>query len=118
MKASLSRHSALVQRLYRGVAPGAELAGVLGVSQATFSRDINAIPNVVQLGAARATQYALTRLIGGLSQWTIYQAPASDIGEYKAVASSQCGLRIALRCNSIGVRRSHVQVVAHRISTS
>ena len=59
----------------RGVASGRELASQLGVSQPTLSRlVIEAGERVCRMGRARATRYALSRLVAGLgTRLPVYQ---------------------------------------------
>jgi hypothetical protein len=52
----------------------ADLAAALGVSQPTVSRLIQALgPQVIKLGAARATTYARPRPIDGQHQWPLFR---------------------------------------------
>lgn len=62
----------------RGVVDARELAGMLGVSQSTVTRHVRAAQDrICSLGRARATRYALRRLVAGLGT----QLPIRLIGE-------------------------------------
>lgn len=52
----------------RGPSTAVELCGVIGISQATFSRTIHAADGIVVAGAARSTRYAARRTISGLPE--------------------------------------------------
>jgi hypothetical protein len=51
----------------------------LGVSQATFSRLVNADSNVIKAGAARATRYALRRPVRQIQQFPLWHI--DDVGQ-------------------------------------
>ncbi len=60
---------------HRGVTGAAELRAALGVSQPTFSRVIAASgDDIVRIGAARSTRYALRHRLGSLgAAWPLYR---------------------------------------------
>lgn len=65
--------SALTDLLLHGPQSANHLRQRLGVSQATFSRLVNAENHVIKAGAARATRYALLRPVRQISQFPLWQ---------------------------------------------
>ncbi len=65
--------SALADLLLQGPQPASLLCQRLGVSQATFSRLVNAEHNVIKAGQARATRYALIRPVRQIRQFPLWQ---------------------------------------------
>ncbi|WP_435929001.1 type II toxin-antitoxin system HipA family toxin YjjJ [Dryocola sp. BD613] len=65
--------SALTDLLLQGPQPANPLRQRLGVSQATFSRLVNAEQNVIKAGQARATRYALLRPVRLIRQFPLWQ---------------------------------------------
>lgn len=71
--------SALTDLLLHGPQTANSLRQRLGVSQATFSRLVNAQSNVIKAGAARATRYALRRPVRQIQQFPLWQI--DDVGQ-------------------------------------
>lgn len=65
--------SALTDLLLQGPQPANVLRQRLGVSQATFSRLVNAENDVVKFGNARATRYALIRPVRNTREFPLWQ---------------------------------------------
>lgn len=62
----------------RGVASAAQLMADLGISQPTLSRWFKATPEVIAIGRARATRYALAHTVGREgSRWPLYRLDAN-----------------------------------------
>ncbi len=65
--------SALTKLLLQGPQAAIPLRQRLGVSQATFSRLVNAEPDIIKAGLARATRYALMRPMRQIRQFPLWQ---------------------------------------------
>ena len=71
--------STLTDLLLHGPQTANSLRQRLGVSQATFSRLVNAQSHVIKAGAARATRYALRRPVRQIHQFPLWQI--DDFGQ-------------------------------------
>jgi len=65
--------SALTDLLLHGPQSATQLRQRLGVSQATFSRLVNAESGVIKAGQARSTRYALIRSVRQIRQFPLWQ---------------------------------------------
>lgn len=63
----------LTDLLLHGPQPANLLRQRLGVSQATFSRQVNTQNDVIKFGQARATRYALIRPVCGIRRFPLWQ---------------------------------------------
>lgn len=61
----------LTDLLLHGPQPANLLRQRLGVSQATFSRQVNTQNGVIKFGQARATRYALIRPVCGIRRFPV-----------------------------------------------
>ncbi|PAP21182.1 transcriptional regulator, partial [Salmonella enterica subsp. enterica serovar Enteritidis] len=64
---------ALNEMLLQGPRSAAEIRTSLAVSQATISRLVSAHQDVIQLGKARATRYAIVRTVRGVAAFPLWQ---------------------------------------------